>query len=292
MEGSSGAATTLDSPPSAAVAGGLNSALTVSLPGCALAPGQSLSFDIDFTARTATPADPPPRWHAGVMATRLRRTTETIRSRVLQAAQELFGERGYAGTSTREIAARAEVSEPLLFRHYGTKANLFEEAVLTPLERFIASYTERWSAETVHDGEAGDLARAYVGGLYDLLQANRGMVMATLTAHAYHYHLGEPASAGRPAARRRWPAASALDDLFGRLEDLVRRGWSEQGWPTVDPALAVRLTFGLVMSAAVFDTWLFPAGELPSRDRVVDELTEYMLRGLTARSDREVRPPI
>lgn len=196
-----------------------------------------------------------------------------MRSEMLRAAQELFGERGYAGASTKEIASRADVSEPLLFRHYGSKANLFDEAVLSPLEQFITGYTERWKAESIHDGEAGDLARAYIGGLYDMLEAHKGLVMAAVTARAYEGHLD-----GRGAA-----TGSALDQLFGRLEDLVRKGWAEQGWTQVDPMLAVRLTFGLVMSAALFDSWLFPQGQRPSKAELVDELTEYMLWGLTAR---------
>lgn len=210
------------------------------------------------------------------MAARTRRTTAAVRSDVLEAAQELFGERGYAGTSTKEIAARAGVSEPLLFRHYGNKANLFDQAVLSPLEGFIARYTEVWSAESVHDGEAGNLARNYIGGLYDMLESHKGLVRAALNAHAYEAHLdnrGEAAGAD----------GSATEDLFGRLEDLVRRGWAEQGWSEVDPMLAVRLTFGLVMSAAVFDDWLFGPRTRPSREHLIDELTAYMMHGLIDR---------
>jgi AcrR family transcriptional regulator len=213
------------------------------------------------------------------MAARTRRTTAAVRSEVLRAAREVFGERGYAGTSTKEIAARAAVSEPLLFRHYGSKAQLFDEAVLVPLEQFIAEYVARWHAETDHGGTAGDLARNYISGLYEMLESNKGLVMAAVTAHAYEGHLD-----GRPES------GAALDSLFARLEELVRLGWAEQGWPAVDPMLAVRLTFGLVMSAAVFDDWLFPAGKRPSKARVVDELTEYMLHGLTDRPPPEPAP--
>src|SRR5581483_3008071 len=104
------------------------------------------------------------------------RSTAAVRSEVLRAAQAVFGERGYAGTSTKEIATRAAVSEPLLFRHYGSKAQLFDEAVLVPLETFITEYVDRWHAETDHSGEAGDLARNYIGGLYEMLASHKGLV--------------------------------------------------------------------------------------------------------------------
>jgi len=43
---------------------------------------------------------------------------------IIKAAVELFSEKGYASTSTREIAQRAEVAEGTIFKHYETKKEL------------------------------------------------------------------------------------------------------------------------------------------------------------------------
>jgi AcrR family transcriptional regulator len=59
---------------------------------------------------------------------------------LLESARALFAERGYAGTSTREIARAASVTEPMIFRHFGSKAKLFEEAVLAPFNTFVSDY--------------------------------------------------------------------------------------------------------------------------------------------------------
>lgn len=53
----------------------------------------------------------------------------STKDRMLQAAIDLMAEQGYKGTSTKEIAAAAGVSEMTLFRHFGSKQNLLEEAV-------------------------------------------------------------------------------------------------------------------------------------------------------------------
>ncbi|WP_213589469.1 TetR/AcrR family transcriptional regulator [Paenibacillus woosongensis] len=45
------------------------------------------------------------------------------------AAIDLMAEKGYKGVSTKEIAAAAGVSEMTLFRNFGSKLNLLEEAV-------------------------------------------------------------------------------------------------------------------------------------------------------------------
>ena len=45
-------------------------------------------------------------------------------ARIVIAAVELFGEQGYAATSTREIARRAQVSEGCIFKHFSSKKDL------------------------------------------------------------------------------------------------------------------------------------------------------------------------
>ena len=44
---------------------------------------------------------------------------------ILRRAIELFGRRGYGGTSTRSIAAEASVTAPLIGYHFGSKEGLF-----------------------------------------------------------------------------------------------------------------------------------------------------------------------
>ena len=50
---------------------------------------------------------------------------EATRSALLAAARELFGERGYAATSTEEIVAAAGVTKGALYHHFGGKQELF-----------------------------------------------------------------------------------------------------------------------------------------------------------------------
>ncbi len=58
------------------------------------------------------------------------RSTDT-REKLLEATYQLISEKGYLRATTREIAARAGVSELTLFRKFGKKELLFEEMLRT-----------------------------------------------------------------------------------------------------------------------------------------------------------------
>ncbi|MGH3690061.1 MAG: TetR family transcriptional regulator [Microbacterium sp.] len=55
------------------------------------------------------------------------------RERIIAAAVDEFGEKGYDGSTIRSIAARADVDSALVHHYFGTKADLFAEAVGIPL---------------------------------------------------------------------------------------------------------------------------------------------------------------
>lgn len=62
-----------------------------------------------------------------------RRNPVATRARILAAAFDLFASRGYARTGMREIAQEAGVAVSLVVKYFGTKAALFEEALVDAL---------------------------------------------------------------------------------------------------------------------------------------------------------------
>jgi AcrR family transcriptional regulator len=55
--------------------------------------------------------------------------SDDTRQRILYAAAQVFAEQGYARATTRALAAAAGVNEVTLFRHFGSKQNLFASVV-------------------------------------------------------------------------------------------------------------------------------------------------------------------
>jgi AcrR family transcriptional regulator len=194
---------------------------------------------------------------------RTRRSGEEVRSRLLTAGRQIFAERGYAGASTREVAERADVTEVLLFRHFGSKAGLFDEAVLEPFARFVDEWASRWERLKISDESMEQLSREYIDLLYRFFEDNRQLVVALLSARSHH-----------PSADDR------LDELFARLEQTVRDGAARYRLPIRNPTTTVRLTFGMVLSAVVHSQILFPAKSALTPEQTIDEITRYMLYGI------------
>ncbi|MET0586926.1 MAG: TetR family transcriptional regulator [Novosphingobium sp.] len=59
-----------------------------------------------------------------------RRNAAKTRARILSAAFDAFAEHGYRNTGIRDVAERADVASSLILRYFGTKANLFHDALI------------------------------------------------------------------------------------------------------------------------------------------------------------------
>jgi AcrR family transcriptional regulator len=74
-------------------------------------------------------------------------TGKERREQLLDIARRLFAERGLDGTSIEEIAARADVSKPVVYEHFGGKEGLYAVVVDREVERFIAMATRLLAGE-------------------------------------------------------------------------------------------------------------------------------------------------
>ena len=87
------------------------------------------------------------------MATRTRQTAEVRREAVLEAARVEFALRGLHGASTDAIARRAGISQPYLFRLFGSKKELFlavnEMCFARTLDAFRAAASGKSGAEAL-----------------------------------------------------------------------------------------------------------------------------------------------
>ena len=133
----------------------------------------------------------------------LRMTSDLRRQLILGAAKRCFARNGFAGTTTKSVAAAAAISEGLLFKHFPSKAALYAEILAEECEA---------DPELAHLlGQEPSTAT--------LVELVRGMV-----GHFVNISNG---SDQEEVQRLRFMAASHLEDgefarlLYGKVGDLI-----------------------------------------------------------------------
>src|SRR3954470_20387119 len=98
---------------------------------------------------------------------------------ILDAALVEFAEAGYVGTSTEDIAARAGISQPYLFRLFGTKKELYIASVSRCFRESLELF------QRAAEGLRGEEALHAIGAAYmEQLEGNRVWLRAQMQAYA------------------------------------------------------------------------------------------------------------
>lgn len=139
------------------------------------------------------------------------------REQILAAASLVFGERGYAGTTTDQVARAAGISQPYVVRLFGSKEKLYVAAFERALGRLLDTFRE--VIRSVHDS-GGDqacmsreLGRAYI----DLVE-DRGILLMQMQS----FLLGNEPVIGEHARKGFMSAFRLLRDEGGFGADQVR----------------------------------------------------------------------
>lgn len=113
------------------------------------------------------------------MVTGTRQTAAVRREAVLEAALDEFAQHGLYGGSTDRIADRAGISQPYLFRLFGSKKELYLASAELCHERTLETFRQAAA------GLSGDEAMMAIGKAYgELIESDRRMLTAQLQAYA------------------------------------------------------------------------------------------------------------
>lgn len=178
---------------------------------------------------------------------RTRRSSEEIRSLIMDAARKVFAERGYAGSTTRIISEEAGVSESLLFKNFESKSRLFSRSVIEPLNERFADFL-RNTEENL--GDIADRSADFVHMMYPFLRDNSEFLHALVKSGAD-------------------VSTDVLDEIeiyFDNAAARIRLRSSLDGTRfDTAPELMVRYVFGMIAGTILLKCWLFPGakGNIP-----------------------------
>ena len=101
-------------------------------------------------------------------SSRSRMTGKQRREQLIEVGRKLFADKGFEGTTVEEIAAKASVSKPVVYEHFGGKEGLYAVVVDREIAALLGGITGALSAEY---GSRETLERA-AGALLDYIESN------------------------------------------------------------------------------------------------------------------------
>jgi AcrR family transcriptional regulator len=201
-----------------------------------------------------------------------RRRPSEVRSLVLSAAERLFAARGFSDVTTDEIATEAGVTRSVLYRHFPTKAALYQAALLSPFREFVDNYRRRLDRKLKEDYEVEQLTRVYCTLFYDSMLKHRNALVSLISSR--------DALAPEVTAQ----IGTVFDDFFNELVSIADREAELRALEPVDDfGISIRLILGMVASVSIMDLVFVPQSDRPTREQLIEHLSRFALNGLRLR---------
>ncbi|WP_211749868.1 TetR/AcrR family transcriptional regulator [Paenibacillus sp. Marseille-Q4541] len=124
---------------------------------------------------------------------KLSKKTTAKEQKILENATFLFASKGYANTSTSEIAKASGVAEATIFRHYGTKENLLIAIVIPFLKEAIPALADDLfqTIDPENQPSFADFLRALIHNRLEFVQQNKEIFMVFIKEIVYREEIRE-----------------------------------------------------------------------------------------------------
>jgi AcrR family transcriptional regulator len=180
------------------------------------------------------------------------------REQLLDVGRSLFAEKGFEATSTEEIAARAGVSKPIVYEHFGGKEGLYAVVVDREMQSLLDRVTGALTAG--HPRELLEQAAlALLTYIEDETDGFRILVRDS------------------PVASTSGTFSSLLNDIASQVEYILAGEFRARGF---EPRLSGLYSQALVGMVALTGQWWLEARR-PKRDEVAAQLVNLAWHGLS-----------
>jgi AcrR family transcriptional regulator len=199
----------------------------------------------------------------------------TAQQHLLTSAQQLFEERGYRGTTTKDISEHAGVSETLIFRYFGSKAELFMSAVVNPMLEILSDASESWRTDELYRATPEKyVIHEFVCKVMNLISDYHGSVKTILSL------LTEPPPDFDVGIIR-----SRVVALLGELSPANREYFTQKHLTKSDSDLVLRIAIISVVSNAMLISASYEDRMQPSTSTIASQLTRFVIGGLLPSTD-------
>jgi AcrR family transcriptional regulator len=185
-------------------------------------------------------------------------------TRIIDVATEFFYERGYHGTSMREIAAAVGIKAASLYNHFGSKEDILFEIALGTMNEMLAGGQAAIASAPWPEAQLRRLVEFHVR--YSAENRLRAKV-ADDQLHAL-------------TTDREQTVLEIRDQYEALFRDILARGRRESGWHVDDVPV---VTFAIATMASAVGVWYREGGRLPA-DAIASIYGDLAVRAVIDRS--------
>lgn len=199
--------------------------------------------------------------------TRQRLTSAERRAAIVRTAIELFAQRGFRGTTTRELALAVGVSEPVLYQHFATKRDLYT-AIVDQMVGQRAAEAEKSICQFEHSSDDRTFFQWYGEQVLDWYLDEPSNIRLLLFSALEGHDLADI-----------WHNRCTIH-MIQVMERYVARRMGEAGFRLQNPVIAARAFIGMICQyGQVCAIYQHPVPEL-SRSEVVSQFVDIFLNGV------------
>ena len=206
-----------------------------------------------------------------VSSSKHRLSSPERRAAILDAALHLFAEKGFRGTTTRELAAKVGVSEPILYEHFRAKSDLYTAIIDEKSQRAREITGDLTELEGRMDsrGFFEHLGLAIMRSFESDPRFTRLLLFSALEGHELKDLFYERHTSG----------------LFASISGYIQRRIADGTMRDVDPVLATRTFFGSIAHFCIAGQIFNCARCDTPREQVVKTMVDIFLSGVCARPE-------
>jgi AcrR family transcriptional regulator len=199
------------------------------------------------------------------------------REDILQASLHLFAERGFHGTSMRDIARAADITEGLIYHYFASKRDLFraiiEERSFLPLLRTLPELADQLDLRA--------LLIVLARGFFDVLRQNTKLIRLLLQEVQVF-----------PEEKEAF-FADAVGQSIAELANILGARMSKRASAQVDPQVASRLFFNALLAFFVEQEILGGKHMLPASEHdYIEHLVDMFVKRLGPGHARQNEPKL
>lgn len=196
--------------------------------------------------------------------------------RIIEAAVKVFSEKGFSGTSTREIAATAGVNEVTLFRKFGSKKNILNKIIHRAVEVYGYHVVVEPVMQILDEKNMSHRQKLIklLKNRYEIINAHFPLLKIVMQESGLNEDI------------RKLFVEKVVSRAKASGEEFIKKAIEEGEFKkSTDPSIAVLAIIGMLMFFFVWQKISFEESSSSEIEKSIEKMVDIFLNGVSAKKN-------